>query len=431
MPYENEHACRLQDPKKYDEIRPGKDRVHAGKSYRVLYGYFKKDGKTQSEEQSFRYPTKQWESSAARAHCKDHNGSFHAAAEEKQSMNENTVTRRACLFVSGEIDFAEAKQSGARRFKIVGYSGKIIRNHWYWGNLAFDLAGLTFAKTKTPILEEHFTSARIGFTTKQDIEENVTVEGQFLPNTRAQQLADDLQEGFPMEASLYVPPTVVERVAEGASVEVNGQTLKGPGTVFRKAVIKEVSMCVFGADDKTQSVAAGQDDQSNISYQLVEDSIMAKEKTEMTVEQFALERPELYEQIVRQAKEEGQKASKDRFAELKTACGDDAELLVACFAQDRTVLEAQQARIEKLEKLTTEQAAKLNEKVLPKQDTGSPPVDPAVAAFNNTPKTAESKQFDEANATDEQLKEHFAATKELQDQFTGAEAYIACVRHPD
>ena len=158
---------------------------------------------------------------------------------------------------------------------------------------------------------------------------------------------------------------------------------------------------------------------------------MAKEKTEMTVEQFALEYPELYEQIVRQAKEESEKATKDRFAELKTACGDDAQLLVACFAQDRTVLEAQHARIEKLEKLTMEQAAKLNEQVMQKQDAGSPPVDPAVAAFNNTPKPADTAQFDEANATDEQLKEHFAATKDLQDRFTGAEAYIAYVRHPD
>lgn len=85
MPYDNEHACRLNDPKKYKRIRPGKDREHDGKTYRVLYGYFDKDGEETSEEQSYRYNKKTWSASEARKHCKDHDGTFEAAKEGEES----------------------------------------------------------------------------------------------------------------------------------------------------------------------------------------------------------------------------------------------------------------------------------------------------------------------------------------------------------
>ena len=55
---------------------------------------------------------------------------------------ENSAPKIACVFNEhGRITFAQGEGGKVTKFSIVGYSGKIIKNHWFWGNLAFDLAG--------------------------------------------------------------------------------------------------------------------------------------------------------------------------------------------------------------------------------------------------------------------------------------------------
>lgn len=85
-PYPNVHACRLEDPKKYDTCRTG-DRVAdkpdsvKGKKYQVIY--CKKTGGSM-EQQAFRYSIDTWTESQARSHCNLNDGSFEAA-EKKES----------------------------------------------------------------------------------------------------------------------------------------------------------------------------------------------------------------------------------------------------------------------------------------------------------------------------------------------------------
>jgi len=220
----------------------------------------------------------------------------------------------ACIFSQDcEVSFAEAgDEQEAGRFRIVAYSGKVIPEHWLWGNVAFDLAGLKFDKKKTAVLEEHFTANRIGFTTHQEVTDRVLVEGKFLNNPRAQQTRQDIEDGFPMQASLYVPPGLIEHVREGESAEVNGQKLKGPGTVFRKATIKEVSMCALGADSHTQSrtfAEGGEQIQFDI---LGKERNMSKQVmlAEMPAETFAAEDPDVIEQAAAEAKAKNEKDGK-------------------------------------------------------------------------------------------------------------------------
>jgi len=83
MPYPNEHACRLNDPKKYDRFnRKNCEQKHDNKCIDVIYGI--KDNK--SEIQALRYPTKTWEEAAARSHCKKREGKFEAAKKESSVM---------------------------------------------------------------------------------------------------------------------------------------------------------------------------------------------------------------------------------------------------------------------------------------------------------------------------------------------------------
>lgn len=79
-PYPNEHACRLKDPDQYDTCRRG-SRQSDGKKFYVIY--CKKTG-GKMEDQAYRYPKDTWSADEARAHCKEHDGSFEAAEKAQE-----------------------------------------------------------------------------------------------------------------------------------------------------------------------------------------------------------------------------------------------------------------------------------------------------------------------------------------------------------
>lgn len=89
QPYPNEHACRVNDPKKYERFAR-KEFEHENKKYYAIIGFFKDGG---SEVQAYRYPKDTWTEAQAREHCKNHEGqTFEAARTEvEQIANEFTL----------------------------------------------------------------------------------------------------------------------------------------------------------------------------------------------------------------------------------------------------------------------------------------------------------------------------------------------------
>lgn len=335
--------------------------------------------------------------------------------------------KAACVFTcpEGAVRFQDEGTEGPGRFSIAAYDGGITKN-WYWGNLALDLEGLTFASKRLPVLDSHWTSDRLGFTTKQDKDGGVTFEGQFLKNSRAQELRADMQQGFPMQASLRPVPLVIEEVRDGATAQVNGRTLKGPGSIFRRCQVQEVSMCVFGALKNTKATAmAAEQDTEPIEFELLgkDETMSDKDKPALTLEAFQAEHPQIYQA----AHAAGVQAERQRFAALQKACGDDVALAAECFAAGLDVAEALGKANEKL----ALEAKSLREQLAAHPPT--PPADPVAAAraeFKAQPAPAAApRPFDEQAATDEELQAHFAATRELRDQFSSAPAYVAYVRH--
>jgi hypothetical protein len=440
MPYENEHTAVLQDSKKYDP--DSFRRTHGGKIYGkitvpktidILWAKLK--GKSKPTDYphpvSLRFPTKNWTVQTAKAWLKKNKVSYRkfepAKKKEKSSMSENTAPIKACIFHdNAEVTFAQGDDDKkGNHFRIVGYSGGVMKNHWFWGNVAFDLRGMKFAKSRTPVLAEHFRDVRIGFTTKQEIKDQVVVEGPFLDNPNAQNLRADMQKGFPMEASLLVPALVVEHVREGASVKVNGHTLQGPGTVFRQCSIKEVSMCVFGLDSKTKSLAGADGDNQKIKFNLIQEtSIMSEETQTVTeiesVESFAALYPEFHAEIKATGVEEGKKEERALFAALQDACGDDHELMVQCFTENKSPIEAMKLHGEKLGKKNAELAAEVTD--LQKK---KPAVEAAVTEFTDAA-TPPGEQTETGSADEDTWKKEFAADADLRVEFGGDEkAYIA------
>jgi len=191
------------------------------------------------------------------------------------SMKKKSVPKSALYFndeLSVELAEGDEDKKSAR---IVGYSGKPILNHWFWDNLAIDIQGVKFKGNKIPILEQHDLYRKIGIAKKPTkLEDKIEYDDvTLLENEFAEEFYNNSKQGFPYQASLGVKPLRIERIEEGTSVEVNGHTLKGPGTIFRETIVRETSICVFGYDSHTNSEAfSDEDSNEEIEYELVEHS---------------------------------------------------------------------------------------------------------------------------------------------------------------
>jgi hypothetical protein len=160
------------------------------------------------------------------------------------------------LETEGKAEFV-AQEGGAPKLNMVVYSGGVIKDHWYWGNLILDLPGFNFPKKKYPILQDHWTDAKIGFHKgKPIVDTNLRFDPDrvvFVSTPASEEFRTCAAEGFPYEASARVRPTAIERLTKDAVAEANGIKLKGPGTIFRKMDFIEGSVCTFGYDRNTES----------------------------------------------------------------------------------------------------------------------------------------------------------------------------------
>jgi hypothetical protein len=107
-PYPNEHACRLEDPGKFDRFARQNCKVkHDGKCIDYIFGI--KEGKTSL--QAMRYKKDVWTVGAAKSHCSSHNGSFEAASssevtpeEIKSSVEEIKVDVKDIKEIKSKLD---------------------------------------------------------------------------------------------------------------------------------------------------------------------------------------------------------------------------------------------------------------------------------------------------------------------------------------
>jgi len=442
MPYPNEHAARLRnpddfDPKSFRRTDGGMiyGKIKVPKTVAIIWGKLKGKAKPSDNPvpQALRFAKENWTAEKARKWLKD-NGvkyiSFEpAGSSSRQAAGDPVILKEIAenpfiFTMPGLVEFAETSPDKPKnKVKLTLYDGSIV-DHWYWGKLAFDQKTMRMAKKRNPILFTHDVTQRIAVSDTTVFEPKFVMEGDFLKTSPlAQGVKAEMDEGFPFEASLRFDPdkSTLEHIKEGETGEVNGHKLKGPGTIIRNALILEGSICVFGALKNTQSQA--------FETILHKENIMPEEITNMTLaeltgENFSTVLPEIYNQVLIKGKAEGEQAGKQRFADLQKVCGDDAALIVQCLSEGKTAADAASLRMIKLQ-AETKRLAEENAALKAKR------IDPAVPEFSDTaPAPGTSGKFDEAKATDAQLKEHFAQTQDLKDRFSSAEAYIAGVRHP-
>ena len=134
--------------------------------------------------------------------------------------------------------------------------------------LVIDFSGVRFTRDKIPILIEHDTDRRFGHSTSLNIlhsGEKATclshdITGPMIYATcvrsgdsdNAKEIETELNNGLPFQVSVGGYIEEMERFdGKKDGMTVNGIKMSGRFLIARKTVIQEISICMFGADDKT------------------------------------------------------------------------------------------------------------------------------------------------------------------------------------
>jgi hypothetical protein len=158
------------------------------------------------------------------------------------------------LYIEGSFcKFAEAKENELPKFRIVANTGALMQ--MWRDKIAIDVDGV-FAHTEpVPIFSEHNSSDGIGHSTNIHVDDgSLVIEGVVSRETEsARDFVSSAKNGFPWQASVggYVRDEI--KLKDGETLDLHGETIKGPAIVATKFELYEVSVCVHGADKNTSS----------------------------------------------------------------------------------------------------------------------------------------------------------------------------------
>jgi len=173
--------------------------------------------------------------------------------------NFDAVPAAACQMVVGEPELGD-NGGGAKTapVRLVARSGKPIE-HWFWGRVVHDLAGMHLHKPRLPIDYVHDSGDIIGFLNHFDTKTgDLVATGALVPfkeSDRATEVMHKAKAGVPYEASINFGGDGIryEEIAEGQVTQVNGYSFEGPGIVIREWPLRGVAICPYGADAHTES----------------------------------------------------------------------------------------------------------------------------------------------------------------------------------
>jgi hypothetical protein len=137
-------------------------------------------------------------------------------------------------------------------------------DHWFFGRIVHDLAGMSLSKPRLAIDYCHREDEVMGFANKFETEGGLVASGALTPfqeKDRASEVIFKSQQGVPYEASIFFDPAelILEEVPQGMSVPVNGLQFQGPGVVARKWTLRGLAVCPYGQDKNTAvEFSAGQ-----------------------------------------------------------------------------------------------------------------------------------------------------------------------------
>ena len=207
-------------------------------------------------------------------------------------MNErnfDSIPAKACRFSECEFVIGDnGEKSKTAPIKLTARSGKPIE-HWFWGRVVHDLAGMRLHKSRLPVDYAHDDKEVIGYLNRFDSQSgDLVVSGALVPfkdTDRATEIIHKNREGVPYEASINFggDGIKIEEVADGFVAQVNGYAFDGPGVIIREWPLRGVAICPYGADANTNSsVLSGSESQKFAATVIKPQPLTAKEENEMS-----------------------------------------------------------------------------------------------------------------------------------------------------
>lgn len=146
--------------------------------------------------------------------------------------------------------------------KGVAYTGGVIPQYAFYENFVVDLATLTIASEKLPLLKDHDMTKVAGHGKATLSDNSISIEGKIsTKTTQGQEIIGLAEDGFEWQMSIGVFDGVVEEIKDE---EVNGNYIER-GFVLRNGVLREVSIVSLGADkDTSATILSKQKGESNM-----------------------------------------------------------------------------------------------------------------------------------------------------------------------
>jgi len=259
-----------------------------------------------------------------------------------------TIPAGACMLVVGEPEIGD-NGDGAKSapVRLVARSGKPIE-HWFWGRVVHDLAGMRLHKSRIPIDYVHDSKEVIGYLNRFDTESgDLITSGALVPfkeSDRATEILHKFRAGVPYEASINFggDGIKVEELSPGQVSQVNGYQFEGPGVIVREWPLRGVAICPYGADANTESAAlAGANAKTYMASVVIAEPNADTEETamsEQTVEVSAPVSPE-----VEEAKSDELNAEESALEQTVEAQADEAQVEAPQEAVEASAVEAEPA----------------------------------------------------------------------------------------
>lgn len=179
--------------------------------------------------------------------------------ETKDARNFSAIPAKACTFAVAEFSLGDnGEGSKSAPVKLTARSGKPIE-HWFWGRVVHDLAGMRLRKPRIPIDYVHDDKEMLGYLNHFDSKSgDLIASGALVPykeSDRASEVIYKHSQGVPYEASINFggDGIKIQEIMQGEIADVNGYQFEGPGIIIREWPLRGVAICPYGADQNTES----------------------------------------------------------------------------------------------------------------------------------------------------------------------------------